>query len=127
MKKTVLFALLLSPMFLLAQAANDSGSAAKDTAKPGKGQVIVQGCVSRASGDYILMKQDPAMTYELQPTGKIKLRHYLGQRVEITGSEAASLSTSSDALTRTGSASSVTLIIDSIKTIAKECTARSAQ
>ena len=49
----------------------------------------MQGCVSRFSGDYILMKQNPAMTYELQATGKTKLRQYLGQRVEVTGREVA--------------------------------------
>ena len=44
----------------------------------------MQGCVSRSSGDYILMKQNPAVSYQLQATGKIRLRHYLGQRVEVT-------------------------------------------
>jgi len=107
------FALLLSGSFLLAQ----NGQHTKDS----KGQVTVQGCVGRSSGDYVLIKQDPAMTYELQATGKMKLRQYLGQRVEVIGKESPSLSTSSDALTKTGSASSVMLTITSIKTIAKEC------
>jgi hypothetical protein len=123
MKRTMLFALLLSSSFLLAQAGNSS-SAGKDTSKPAKGQVTVQGCVSRSSGDYILMKQDPAVTYELQPTGKLRLRHYLGQRVEVTGSEVPSMSTSSDALTRTGAPAASTLIVDSIKTLQKECPVR---
>jgi hypothetical protein len=64
------------------------------------------------------------MTYELQATGKIKLRHYLGQQVEVTGKESPSMSTSSDALARMGAPASVTLTITSIKTIGKECTAR---
>ena len=92
--------------------------------KDSKGQVTVQGCVGRSSGDYVLIKQNPAMTYELQATGKIKLRQYLGQRVEVTGKESPSMSTSSDAMTRTGSPSPVTLTITSIKTIAKECSVR---
>ena len=83
----------------------------------------MQGCVGRFSGDYILSKQDPAVTYQLQATGKIKLRNYLGQRVEVTGSKVSTLSTSSDALTRTGAPASVTLTITSIKTIEKECPA----
>ncbi len=33
------------------------------------------------------MKQDPAVSYELQGTRKIRLRNYLGQRVEVTGFE----------------------------------------
>jgi hypothetical protein len=111
------FALLLSGSFLLAQD-NPSQQGSKDS----KGQVTIRGCVSRSSGDYILMKQDPAVTYELQATSKIKLHRYLGQRVEVTGKESPSMGTSSDAMTRV-SPSSVTLTITSIKTIDKECTA----
>ena len=123
MTKMWLVLLVFSGSFLLAQDSSTS-SMGQDNSKHAKGEVTVQGCVSRASGDYILTKQHPAITYELQATGKIKLRQYLGQRVEVTGKESPSLSTSSDALTKTGSASSVTLTITSIKTIAKECTVR---
>jgi hypothetical protein len=118
------FVFLLSGSFLLAQDSNPS-SAPQHTAKESKGQVTIQGCIARSSGDYILMKQHPAITYELQATGKIRLRQYLGQRVEVTGKESPSMSTSSDVLTKTGSASPVTLTITSIKTIAPECTVRS--
>ena len=121
--KKLWFALLLSGSILLAQNSNPSTTSQKN-AKDSKGQVTVQGCVGRATGDYILMKQDPAMTYELQATGKMKLRRYLGQQVEVTGTESRSMSTSSDALARTGSPASVTLTITSIKTIAKECAVR---
>jgi hypothetical protein len=107
MKKLGIAMLLLSGSFLLAQ---DS-----------KGPVTVQGCVSRSSGDYILTKQDPGVTYELQASGKTKLKQYLGQQVEVTGTESPSLSTSADTSRR--SASPVTLTITSIKTIAKECPA----
>ena len=114
------FVLLLSCGFLLAQDSNPS----QHNSKASKGQVTVQGCVGRSTGDYILTKQDPGMTYELQATGKMKLRRYLGQQVEVTGTESPSMSTSSDALARTGSPASVTLTITSIKTIAKECAVR---
>ena len=114
------FALLLSGSFLLAQDSNPATTSRRSSKVP-KGQITVQGCVGRFSGDYILMKQDPAVTYELQATGKMKLRQYLGQQVEVTGKESPSLSTSSDALTKTGSAAPVTLTITSIKTVAKEC------
>jgi hypothetical protein len=107
MKKLGIAMMLLSASFLLAQ---DS-----------KGPVTVQGCVSRSSGDYILTKQDPGISYELQASGKTKLKQYLGQQVEVTGTESPSLSTSSDTSRR--SASPVTLTITSIKTIAKECPA----
>ena len=115
--------LLLSSSLLLAQDSNPTAPGQPD-AKDSKGQITLQGCVSRSSGDYILMKQDPAMTYELQATGKTKLRHYLGQRVEVTGKESPSMSKSSDAMAKMGSASPVTLTITSIRTIAKDCSVR---
>jgi hypothetical protein len=107
---------------LLAQESNPPSGSSQDNSKHAKGQITVQGCVGRSTGDYILTKQDPGMTYELQATGKTKLRHYLGQRVEVTGTESPSLSTSSDTSARMGSPASVTLMITSIKTIDKECT-----
>jgi len=124
--RTFWFALLLSSSFLLAQDSNSSNPNQRNS-KDSKGQVTLQGCVSRSSGDYILMKQNPAMTYQLQATGKIKLRNYLGQRVEATGSESPTMSTSSDAMNKVGSAAPVTLTITSIRTIDKECTTRPAQ
>jgi hypothetical protein len=116
-----LFVLLLFSSFLPAQD-NGSSAAGEHQSKNAKGEVTVQGCVGRFSGDYILSKQDPGVTYQLQATGKIKLRKYLGQRVEVSGSEVPTMSTSSDALNRSGSASPVTILITSIKTISKECT-----
>jgi hypothetical protein len=118
--RTILCTLLLSGSFLLAQNSS-SPNPKQDNSKDSKGQVTVQGCVSRASGDYILMKQDPAVTYELQSTHKIKLSNYLGQHVEVTGSESPTMATSSDSMRR--SASPVTLTITSIRTIDKECSA----
>ena len=121
--RTFLCGLLLSGRFLLAQYSTPPSTGQHD-AKDSKGQVTVQGCVGRSSGDYVLTKQNPAMTYELQGTHKIRLRNYLGQRVEVTGSESPTMSTSSDAMNKTGSAASVTLTLTSIRTIDKECTVR---
>jgi hypothetical protein len=121
MKKTLLFVLVIWAGVLLAQEGNLPSGASQDNSKHAKGQITVQGCVGRSTGDYILTKQDPGMTYELQATGKTKLRHYLGQRVEVIGTESPSLSTSSDTSTRMGSPASMTLTITSIKTIDKEC------
>jgi hypothetical protein len=121
MKKTVLFVLVIWAGVLLAQESNPPSGSSQDNSKHAKGQITVQGCVSRSTGDYILTKQDPGMTYELQATGKTKLRHYLGQRVEVTGNESPSMSTSSDTSARMGSAASVTLTVTSIRTIDKEC------
>jgi len=115
-------ALLLPSTLLLAQDSNSSMP--RENAKDSKGQITVQGCVGRSSGDYVLTKQNPGMTYELHATGKIKLRNYLGQRVEVVGTESPSLSTSSDAMNKTGSAASSTISVSAITTINKDCTVR---
>ena len=121
--KKIWFALLLSGSFLLAQNSNPSNTSQQNS-KDSEGQVTVQGCVARSSGDYILSQLDPVATYELQATGKTKLGQYLGQQVEVTGRKSPSLSTSSDAMAKMGSPAPVTLAVSSIKTIAKECTER---
>jgi hypothetical protein len=118
--KPLLFVLLLSATAILAQDNNPAAEHSKHV----KSEITVQGCVGRASGDYVLMKFDPAVTYQLQATGKLRLRKYLGQRVEVTGHESPTMSTSSDFLTKTGSASPETITISSIKTLDKECSAR---
>jgi hypothetical protein len=121
MRKLWIATLLLSGSFLLAQDTMSANS--QPNSKDSNGQVTLQGCVSRSSGDYVLIKQDPGVTYELQATGKTKLHRYLGQQVEVTGKESPSMSTSSDTSARSGSPSPVTITITSIKTIGKECTA----
>jgi len=121
MRKLSLVVLLFGSV-LLAQESNPSNPSRQDS-KTSNGQTTVQGCVSRSSGDYILMQQDPGMTYQLHATGRIKLSHYLGQQVEVIGEESPSLSTSSNPAGRVGSAS-VALTISSIKTIEKRCSAR---
>ena len=116
MKRFWFAILLLSGAFLLAQ--DNSADAGQKNAK---GQETIRGCVSRSNGDYTLMKQNPAITYELQAGNHIKLRHYLGKRVEVTGSESPSLSTSSDSMARQGNAAPITLNINSIKVLDKDC------
>ena len=113
-------AVLLSASFLLAQDNNPTPPSQQNS-KGSKDEVTLQGCVARRTGDYILVKQNPVGTYILQATGKLKLGPYLGQRVEVTGTESPSLSTSSDALSRLGSPSPVTIAVTSIRTIAKQC------
>ncbi len=120
MKKVFFVTLLLSCSFLLAQDSYPA-SGSQQESKDSKGQITVQGCVSQFSGDYTLVKQNPAMTYELQATGKTKLRHYLGKRVEVSGNQAPTLSTSSDASSRVGSPAPVTITVTSIRIIDKSC------
>jgi hypothetical protein len=124
MKTMVWLTLLLSAAVLIAQDGNSASPQAKKS-KTSKDEVTVQGCVSRANGDYILMKQNPGVSYELQATGKTRLKNYLGQRVEVTGRESPTLSSSSDAMNKVGSAAPETLTIISIKTIDQNCSATS--
>jgi hypothetical protein len=116
--KTLLFALLLSATFVVAQ---DAKPATAQDSKQDKDWITVQGCVNRTNGDYILMKQEPGFSYELQESHKIRLHNYLGQRVEVSGEQSPTLGSSSDALNKVGSASAVTITVRSIKTIDKEC------
>jgi hypothetical protein len=125
MRRLLLF-LLLSSGFLLAQN-NSSGATDQNNAKDSKGQITVQGCVDRERGDYILVKQNPAVTYELQGADKIKVSKYFGQRVEVTGTKLTSMETSSDALATGGPPSPVTIRVTSIKTISKQCTETGAK
>jgi hypothetical protein len=120
--KTLLFVtLLLSGSLLPAQDSTSAGNG--QPSRDSKGEVTMTGCVARSSGDYVLMKENPPVTYELQSTGKIRLKNYLGQRVEVTGDKEPTLSSSSDATAKEGSAAPVTIAIKSIKMIDKDCSA----
>jgi len=121
MRQIVLLVLLVSASIIVAQDNNLPKGASLANSKPSKGQITVEGCVSRSNGDFTLVKPDPAMTYELHSTGKMKLSHYLGQQVQVTGTTSPSLWTSSDSLEGRAPAS-VTLTVTTIRTVAKECT-----
>jgi hypothetical protein len=116
MRKAIVLILLFGVGLLMAQS-NQGQS--RPPAKGNEGKITVQGCVSRAAGDFILMQSDPANSFVLQPTRKIKLEPYLGQQVEVTGSESPTMSTSSNFRRRPGSP--VTIVVDSINTISKRC------
>jgi hypothetical protein len=118
--KTLICAIaLLSGGLLLAQ--NGSAASNEQKSNDSKGQVTLTGCVSRFGGDYTLTKENPGITYELQATGKTRLKNYLGKRVEVTGNAAPTMSSSSDAMDKTGSAAPTTITIDSIKIIDQNC------
>lgn len=123
MKISVGVTLLLSACLALAQ--DNPADAGNPKSKHSKDEVTIRGCVSRSNGDYILMKQDPGVAYQLQAGGKIRLKNYLGHEVEITAHKEPTLSSSSDALNKIGSAAPETLAIISIKTVAKTCSSRS--
>jgi hypothetical protein len=123
MKKVLFVTLLLSGSLLLAQnstAANNDQRTAQNV-PDSNGKITVTGCVSEFNGDYTLIKDSPAITYELQATGKTHLKNYLGHRVQVIGRQQESLSTSSDAMSREGSPSPLTIKISSIKTLDRDC------
>ena len=118
MTKTTLSVLLLVGSCLIAQSAR----AQSQPSTKAKGQVTVQGCVTRQSGDYVLTQSDPGNSYVLHAAGdNIKLAQYLGQQVKVTGTKSPTMSDSSDA---NRSTSAVMLTVSSIKTISKECGSR---
>lgn len=92
MKKAVVFAVLLAVALLRAQVNEDEH---QRPPKNQKGQLTTEGCVSRLSGYYILMQLDASNSYVLEANRKIDFGHYLGQQVEVTGNERATLGTSS--------------------------------
>jgi hypothetical protein len=117
MIKTTVFVLLFVGSCLVAP----SGQAQSQPSTKAKGQVTVQGCVSRQSEDYILIETDPGNSYVLHAAESVKLGQYLGQQVKVTGTKSPTLSDSSDAARSTAG---VTLTVSSIKTISKECASR---
>jgi len=120
--KQSLCVLMLLFSFLPAQESSSS-SPSQHNPETSNGEITMQGCVGKSSGDFILLKADVGMSYQLHATGKIRLKHYLGQQVEVTGKESPSLSTSFSTSGRINS-SSAALTITSIKTIEKQCSAR---
>jgi len=112
-KATVLLLLFVGSCLIV-----PSDQAQSQPSTKAKGQVTVQGCVSRQSGDYILMQSDPGNSYVLHAASNIKLGEYLGHQVKVIGTTSPTLSDSSDAGKST---SAVTLTVSSVKTISKEC------
>jgi hypothetical protein len=116
--------LVMLGMSVAATAQTDANpqSASQQGSKKTKNQVTVRGCLGRSNTDYILTQPEQGNSYELERSRKLRLAPYLGQEVEVTGSEYPSMSTSSDFLARAGSASPVTIRVIAIKTVNKKCT-----
>jgi hypothetical protein len=125
MKMAVSVALLLAASLMWAQSNQNPPIDQPSNNSDNNGTVTVRGCVAMENGDYVLTKQDPGNTYQLQKADKVKLHKYLGQRVEVTGTKVTTLPTSEDEINgRTGSASPVTIRVNSIRTITKQCESR---
>jgi hypothetical protein len=121
--KPALLGLLLCAGLVFAQE-NRPSSDPDHSKKNDKNEVTVDGCLSRSGGDYVLTKQNPPQTFELQGSQNISLRNYLGQQVEVTGHKSQTLGSSTDVMSPTGSPSPLTITVSSIKTISKKCPLR---
>jgi hypothetical protein len=110
------------PIFVLCLATCLIASASPEQSpqRKNKNEVTIQGCVGRMSGDYLLFQTDPGNSYVLEASRKIKLGDYLGQQVEVKGREWPTLSTSTN-FTRRRAGSPVTIVVESINTVAREC------
>jgi hypothetical protein len=109
MKHTTLVFLLLVSGWLMGQA----------NPKDHQEQVVLQGCVSRSSGDYILTQLDPGNSYVLHSANSsVKLGRHLGRQVKVTGIKSPTLNDASDS---GRSAPPTTITVNSITTISKEC------
>jgi hypothetical protein len=115
-KRFYFAASVLTAVFLLSGWLVAQSSPHQPTAPAG--QVTVQGCVTRLSGDFVLTQTDPGNTYVLHAAHNVKLAKYLGQQVKIVGSKSSTLSDSSDSARAT---SPVTITVSSISTVSKEC------
>ena len=110
---------LLAGLSLALQATSQTANS--DQTPKQKDQVTVTGCVARQNGDYILVQADQGNSFQLERSGKLHFKHYLGQEVEVTGTEHPSMATSSDFLARSGPGSPVTIHVTEIKTVAERC------
>jgi len=122
-RSLIALAILYMSITAGAQANGDPQNTNQEHAKKAKDEVTVRGCLGRANTDYILTQPNRGNSYQLERSRKLKLGPYLGQEVEVTGSEYPSMSTSSDFLARSGSASPVTIRVTTIKTIQSRCSA----
>lgn len=117
MSKISVFLLLVLNAWLIAQ---ENPGRSQDQPNGQNKHVKVQGCVSRASGDFVLMQTDPGNSYVLQASSNLKLESYLGKQVEVTGTESPTVSSSSNY--RKAPGASVTIEVASITTLSKRCT-----
>jgi len=119
MVKRVISFILLFAGVVFAQPTNQLQSTAADQhSKKSKGEITVTGCVSRLNANFILMQSDQSSSYQLEEGKGSKLEPYLGQEVEITGTESPAMSTSSP---KASTANPLQITVHSIKTIHKRC------
>jgi len=117
--KRIISFILVCAGISFAQAPNQGQSSAvnQHTTKS-KAEIVVRGCVSRLNSNFILMVSDPSSSYQLEEGKGVRLDPYLGQEVEVTGTESPAMGTSSP---KASTANPLQITVHSIKTIHKRC------
>jgi len=111
--------ILLCTGISFAQALNQGqSSAVNQPSTKSKAEITVAGCVSRLNSSFILMLSDQSSSYQLEEGKRVRLDPYLGQEVEVTGTESPAMSTSSP---KASTANPLQITVHSIKTIHKRC------
>lgn len=118
MKNAVVLVIMLLAPLLMAQKNTDD-----EFHHPTKNQwehVTVHGCINRLSGYYILRHTDVGSPYLLDSTSEVNFDQYVGQHVEILGSESSKLSSSKKSPFKLPT----TMIVHSISSVlnSKRCT-----
>ena len=117
MSRVSVFLVLVLTAWLIAQ---ENPGPSPDQHNRQNEHLNLRGCVSMASGAFILMQTDPANSYVLEAPKNLKLESYLGKQVEVSGTESPTLGTSSTY--RKPPAASATINVTSIAAISKRCT-----
>ena len=125
MKKTLLnlLALLLLSGWVIAQQSNSDQSNDANQNNPAQGtrQVTMQGCLAKSGSDYVL-RPNGRRPYELQGH-TAELDGHLGELVEVQGTQSNTLSTTGPTEESSGSASPVTIYVNSVRKIEDKCPA----
>ena|SRR5690348_5521180 len=92
MKNAATFGMIFVATLLTAQPNDDNGF--QHSSKNQWEHMTIHGCISRLSGYYILRHTEVGSPYVLDSTSEMNFDQYVGQCVEIVGTESSSMSSS---------------------------------
>lgn len=119
MARRIISFILLGAGISFAHPMNQvQSSAVNQHSTKSKAEITATGCMSRLNSNFILMRSDQSSSYQLEEVKGVKLDPYLGQEVEVTGTESPAMSTSSP---KASTANPLQITVHSIKTIQRRC------